>query len=70
MPHCFPVYFWRGHTGIKYKEPVESCPIHTMRCDGIVDCKLRSDELGCGKVAGHECVCESVCVNAIAYGLE
>uniref|UniRef100_A0A8C7AD62 Transmembrane serine protease 13 n=1 Tax=Neovison vison TaxID=452646 RepID=A0A8C7AD62_NEOVI len=42
-----PVYFWRGHTGIKYKEPVESCPIHAVRCDGIVDCKLRSDELGC-----------------------
>uniref|UniRef100_A0A8C9KCW9 Transmembrane serine protease 13 n=1 Tax=Panthera tigris altaica TaxID=74533 RepID=A0A8C9KCW9_PANTA len=40
-------YFWRGHTGIKYKEPVESCPIHAVRCDGVVDCKLRSDELGC-----------------------
>ncbi|KAM5316481.1 transmembrane protease serine 13 isoform 5-T5 [Glossophaga mutica] len=40
-------YFWRGHTGIKYKEPVESCPVHAVRCDGVVDCKLRSDELGC-----------------------
>ncbi|XP_069894217.1 transmembrane protease serine 13 [Dipodomys merriami] len=40
-------YFWRGHTGIKYKEPVESCPKHTVRCDGVVDCKLKSDELGC-----------------------
>uniref|UniRef100_A0A5F9DF01 Transmembrane serine protease 13 n=1 Tax=Oryctolagus cuniculus TaxID=9986 RepID=A0A5F9DF01_RABIT len=40
-------HFWRGHTGIKYKEPVESCPSHTVRCDGVVDCKLQSDELGC-----------------------
>uniref|UniRef100_H0WUH4 Transmembrane serine protease 13 n=1 Tax=Otolemur garnettii TaxID=30611 RepID=H0WUH4_OTOGA len=40
-------YFWRGHTGIKYKEQVESCPKHAVRCDGVVDCKLKSDELGC-----------------------
>ncbi|XP_073922747.1 transmembrane protease serine 13 isoform X2 [Castor canadensis] len=40
-------YFWRGHTGIKYKEPVESCPMQAVRCDGVVDCKLKSDELGC-----------------------
>nr|AAH85323.1 Tmprss13 protein [Mus musculus] len=40
-------YFWRGHTGIKYKEPLESCPIHAVRCDGVVDCKMKSDELGC-----------------------
>nr|XP_008505560.1 PREDICTED: transmembrane protease serine 13 isoform X2 [Equus przewalskii] len=40
-------YFWRGHTGIKYKEPEESCPKHSVRCDGVVDCKLKSDELGC-----------------------
>nr|XP_035979042.1 transmembrane protease serine 13-like isoform X2 [Halichoerus grypus] len=40
-------YFWWGHTGIKYKEPVESCPPDAVRCDGTVDCKLRSDELGC-----------------------
>ncbi|XP_054549108.1 transmembrane protease serine 13 isoform X1 [Talpa occidentalis] len=40
-------YFWRGHTGIKYKEPVESCPRNAVRCDGVVDCKLKSDELGC-----------------------
>ncbi|XP_049634358.1 transmembrane protease serine 13 [Suncus etruscus] len=40
-------YFWRGHTGIKYKEPVESCPRHAVRCDGVVDCKLKTDELGC-----------------------
>ncbi|XP_053060025.1 transmembrane protease serine 13 isoform X4 [Acinonyx jubatus] len=46
-PRGMAVYFWRGHTGIKYKEPVESCPIHAVRCDGVVDCKLRSDELGC-----------------------
>ncbi|XP_059122866.1 transmembrane protease serine 13 isoform X2 [Peromyscus eremicus] len=42
-----PVYFWRGHTGIKYKEPTESCPNHAVRCDGVVDCKMKSDELGC-----------------------
>uniref|UniRef100_A0A8P0PLG8 Transmembrane serine protease 13 n=2 Tax=Canis lupus familiaris TaxID=9615 RepID=A0A8P0PLG8_CANLF len=46
-PRGIAVYFWRGHTGIKYKEPVESCPTHAVRCDGVVDCKLRSDELGC-----------------------
>ncbi|EPY88068.1 transmembrane protease serine 13 [Camelus ferus] len=40
-------YFWRGHTRVKYKEPVESCPKHAVRCDGVVDCKLKSDELGC-----------------------
>ncbi|XP_006834046.1 PREDICTED: transmembrane protease serine 13 [Chrysochloris asiatica] len=40
-------YFWRGPIGIKYKEPVESCPKHAVRCDGVVDCKLKSDELGC-----------------------
>ncbi|KAM5245994.1 transmembrane protease serine 13 [Ctenodactylus gundi] len=38
--------FWQGHTKIKYKE-VESCPRHTFRCDGVVDCRLQSDELGC-----------------------
>ncbi|KAL1781874.1 transmembrane protease serine 13 [Sigmodon hispidus] len=40
-------YFWRGHTGIKYKEPRESCPNYAVRCDGVVDCKMKSDELGC-----------------------
>uniref|UniRef100_A0A2K6JYE7 Transmembrane serine protease 13 n=1 Tax=Rhinopithecus bieti TaxID=61621 RepID=A0A2K6JYE7_RHIBE len=42
-----PVRFWRGHTGIRYKEQRESCPKHAVRCDGVVDCKLKSDELGC-----------------------
>ncbi|XP_014711061.1 transmembrane protease serine 13 isoform X1 [Equus asinus] len=46
-PRGIAVYFWRGHTGIKYKEPEESCPKHSVRCDGVVDCKLKSDELGC-----------------------
>ncbi|XP_036180072.1 transmembrane protease serine 13 isoform X3 [Myotis myotis] len=41
------VYFWRGHTRIKYKEAAESCPRHAVRCDGVADCKLKSDELGC-----------------------
>ncbi|KAM9221477.1 transmembrane protease serine 13 isoform 1-T1 [Dugong dugon] len=40
-------YFWQDSIGIKYKEPVESCPRHAVRCDGVVDCKLKSDELGC-----------------------
>ncbi|XP_057604582.1 transmembrane protease serine 13 isoform X3 [Hippopotamus amphibius kiboko] len=51
-PRGNAVYFWRGHTGIKYKEPVESCPKHAVHCDGVVDCKLKSDELGCSKEAG------------------
>ncbi|XP_032328552.1 transmembrane protease serine 13 isoform X2 [Camelus ferus] len=46
-PRGMAVYFWRGHTRVKYKEPVESCPKHAVRCDGVVDCKLKSDELGC-----------------------
>ncbi|XP_037063436.1 transmembrane protease serine 13 isoform X3 [Peromyscus leucopus] len=46
-PRGIAVYFWRGHTGIKYKEPTESCPNHAVRCDGVVDCKMKSDELGC-----------------------
>ncbi|XP_036077446.1 transmembrane protease serine 13 [Rousettus aegyptiacus] len=46
-PRGIAVYFWRGHTRIKYKEPVESCPMHSVRCDGVADCKLKSDELGC-----------------------
>ncbi|XP_016060180.1 PREDICTED: transmembrane protease serine 13 [Miniopterus natalensis] len=40
-------YFWRGHTRIKYREAAESCPKHAVRCDGVADCKLKSDELGC-----------------------
>ncbi|KAM6158103.1 transmembrane protease serine 13 [Rhynchocyon petersi] len=40
-------YFWQSPIGIKYKEPAESCPKHAVRCDGVVDCKLKSDELGC-----------------------
>ncbi|KAI4581236.1 hypothetical protein MJG53_020824, partial [Ovis ammon polii x Ovis aries] len=43
----FSVYFWWGHTGVNYKEPRESCPSHAVRCDGVEDCKLKSDELGC-----------------------
>lgn len=62
-----PVHFWRGHTGIKYKEPVERCPMHSMRCDGVVDCKMRSDELGCGKQAGHKCACVPVCTTVTAH---
>ncbi|KAF3823621.1 hypothetical protein GH733_007089 [Mirounga leonina] len=30
-PRGIAVYLWRGHTGIKYKEPVESCPPHAVR---------------------------------------
>uniref|UniRef100_A0A5F8GQL5 Transmembrane serine protease 13 n=1 Tax=Monodelphis domestica TaxID=13616 RepID=A0A5F8GQL5_MONDO len=40
-------YFWKGHTAIKYREPIESCHRNAVRCDGVVDCKLKSDELGC-----------------------
>ncbi|XP_027691487.1 transmembrane protease serine 13 isoform X4 [Vombatus ursinus] len=41
------IYFWKGHTEIKYKEPVESCHRNAVPCDGVVDCKFKSDELGC-----------------------
>lgn len=61
----FPVYFWRGHTGVNYKEPRESCPSHAVRCDGVEDCKLKSDELGCGKEVG----CVRVFVRAL-WGLQ
>uniref|UniRef100_A0A2K5PNH4 Transmembrane serine protease 13 n=1 Tax=Cebus imitator TaxID=2715852 RepID=A0A2K5PNH4_CEBIM len=37
-------HFWRGHTGIRYKEQRESCPKHAVRCDGVVDCKLKTTE--------------------------
>ncbi|XDC62792.1 hypothetical protein R6Z07M_013974 [Ovis aries] len=46
-PRGIAVYFWWGHTGVNYKEPRESCPSHAVRCDGVEDCKLKSDELGC-----------------------
>ncbi|PKU35013.1 transmembrane protease serine 13 [Limosa lapponica baueri] len=39
--------FWRSQTGIVYKEPAESCKDSPVRCDGVVDCSQRSDELGC-----------------------
>lgn len=46
---------------------MESCPSHAVRCDGVVDCKMKSDELGCGKKAGHgearACVRACVCVS-------
>lgn len=57
----FSVYFWRGHTEVNYKEPRESCPSHAVRCDGVEDCKLKSDELGCGKEVG----CVRVFVRAL-----
>lgn len=41
--------FWRSQTGIVYKEPAESCKDSAVRCDGVVDCSQRSDELGCGE---------------------
>ncbi|NWV61013.1 TMPSD protease, partial [Malurus elegans] len=44
--------FWRSQTGIVYKEPAESCKDSAVRCDGIVDCSQRSDELGCGEALG------------------
>lgn len=46
------VMFWRSQTGILYKEPAESCKDSAVRCDGIVDCSQRSDELGCGEAPG------------------
>lgn len=46
------VMFWRSQTGIVYKEPAESCKHSPVRCDGVVDCSQRSDELGCGEAWG------------------
>lgn len=48
-----PVMFWRSQTGIVYKEPAETCKDNPVRCDGVVDCSQRSDELGCGKAAAR-----------------
>uniref|UniRef100_A0A8C5TIA8 Transmembrane serine protease 3 n=1 Tax=Malurus cyaneus samueli TaxID=2593467 RepID=A0A8C5TIA8_9PASS len=50
----FPVMFWRSQTGIVYKEPAESCKDSAVRCDGIVDCSQRSDELGCVRFSSDE----------------
>lgn len=56
QPHrsvrLLPVMFWRSQTGIVYKEPAESCNDSPVRCDGVVDCSQRSDELGCGEGLG------------------
>ncbi|KFZ58964.1 Transmembrane protease serine 13, partial [Antrostomus carolinensis] len=46
--------FWRSQTGIVYKEPAESCKESAVRCDGIVDCSQRSDELGCVRFTSDE----------------
>uniref|UniRef100_A0A8C0G8X3 Transmembrane serine protease 13 n=1 Tax=Chelonoidis abingdonii TaxID=106734 RepID=A0A8C0G8X3_CHEAB len=53
---CFPflsfvcllaVLFWRSNTNFLYKEPAESCSHQAVRCDGVVDCSQKSDELDC-----------------------
>uniref|UniRef100_A0A8C3RY75 Transmembrane serine protease 13 n=1 Tax=Chelydra serpentina TaxID=8475 RepID=A0A8C3RY75_CHESE len=41
------VLFWRSNTGFQYKEPAESCSHRAVRCDGVVDCVQKSDELDC-----------------------
>ncbi|NXP85728.1 TMPSD protease, partial [Passerina amoena] len=46
--------FWRSQTGILYKEPAESCKDSAVRCDGVVDCSQRSDELGCVRFSSEE----------------
>ncbi|NWR75236.1 TMPSD protease, partial [Centropus unirufus] len=46
--------FWRSQTGIVYKEPAESCKDSPVRCDGVVDCSQRSDELGCVRFVSDE----------------
>uniref|UniRef100_A0A452IFY3 Uncharacterized protein n=1 Tax=Gopherus agassizii TaxID=38772 RepID=A0A452IFY3_9SAUR len=42
-----PVLFWRSNTDFLYKEPAESCSHQAVRCDGVVDCSQKSDELDC-----------------------
>ncbi|XP_030394254.1 transmembrane protease serine 13 isoform X2 [Gopherus evgoodei] len=39
--------FWRSNTDFLYKEPAESCSHRAVRCDGVVDCSQKSDELDC-----------------------
>uniref|UniRef100_A0A8C4YSW7 Transmembrane serine protease 13 n=1 Tax=Gopherus evgoodei TaxID=1825980 RepID=A0A8C4YSW7_9SAUR len=41
------VLFWRSNTDFLYKEPAESCSHRAVRCDGVVDCSQKSDELDC-----------------------
>lgn len=47
-----PVMFWRSQTGIVHKEPVEVCKDNAVRCDGVVECSQKSDELDCGNILG------------------
>lgn len=50
LPTLFPpVLFWRSSTDVVYKEPAESCSDRAVRCNGVVDCSQRSDELDCGE---------------------
>uniref|UniRef100_A0A7M4DVQ1 Transmembrane serine protease 13 n=1 Tax=Crocodylus porosus TaxID=8502 RepID=A0A7M4DVQ1_CROPO len=42
-----PVMFWRSQTGIVHKEPAEVCKDNAARCDGVVECSQKSDELDC-----------------------
>ncbi|XP_042687877.1 transmembrane protease serine 13 isoform X4 [Centrocercus urophasianus] len=46
--------FWRSQTGIVYKEPAETCKDNPVRCDGVVDCSQRSDELGCVRFSSDQ----------------
>lgn len=46
--------FWRSQTGIVYKEPAETCKDDPVRCDGVVDCSQRSDELGCVRFSSDQ----------------
>ncbi|NXJ10359.1 TMPSD protease, partial [Odontophorus gujanensis] len=46
--------FWRSQTGIVYKEPAETCKDSPVRCDGVVDCSQRSDELGCVRFSSDQ----------------
>ncbi|XP_067422257.1 transmembrane protease serine 13 [Emydura macquarii macquarii] len=39
--------FWRSDTDFLYKEPAERCPDRAVRCDGVVECSQKSDELDC-----------------------